>query len=289
MDFQIVIDALTRIFTDIVTFLPNLINGLIIIFVGYTVSRFVRWAVRVVLQRLHTDTLVERSGLTAALRNLGVQVPLSVLVSQVVFVLMLLSFLTTATRLMGLEAVAVVLEQAIALLPKGVAAFVVFLLGGLIAQFLGNLIAASATAAGLSYASRLGRLVQYIIIVFVAVLALGVLGIETALLITTLTILVAAFGLALGLALGLGARPVVLHILAGYYLRQRFPVGRAITVDQVEGEIRGLGGVNALVATQNEDLVVPNGWLLEQIVRLPRQSAPSDAGEPGSDESDTPV
>jgi small-conductance mechanosensitive channel len=280
MNFQVVIDALIKIFTDIVNFIPNLVNGLIILLVGYLIARLVRWIFGASLRRLHFDPLVERTGITGSLRGLGVKTPLSQLVAQTVYALLLLSFFITATRLMGLEAVARLLEQLLNFLPNIIAALIIFLLGGIAAQFVGNLVTAAAAGAGLSAPGRLGRLVQYLISVFVVVLALGELGVDTAILVTTLTILIAAFGLAIGLALGLGARGVVWHILAGYYMRQRFPTGQPIAFEQVRGQVGSVGGVNTIVTTTEGDVVIPNGTLLESVVRAPRPSPPSEQPQP---------
>lgn len=279
MNFQVVIDALTKIVIDIVNFIPNLINGLIILIVGYLIARIVRWILSTALRRLRFDPLVERTGITGSLRGLGVRAPLSQIVAQTIFTLLLLSFLITATRLMGLEAVARLLEQLLTFLPNIIAALIVFLLGGVVAQFVGNLITTVAAGSGLAYGARLGRIVQYLISLFVVVLALGVLGIDTSILVTALTIAIAAFGLALGLALGLGGRSVVQHILAGYYMRQRLPAGRQIALDQVRGEISGVGNVNTLVTTSDGVVVIPNSLLLESIVQVP---APPAAPTPPS-------
>jgi small-conductance mechanosensitive channel len=280
MNFQVVIDALIKIFTDIVNFIPNLVNGLIILLVGYLIARLARWIFAASLRRLRFDPLVERTGITGSLRGLGIKTPLSQLVAQTVYALLLLSFFITATRLMGLEAVARLLEQLLNFLPNIVAALIIFLLGGIAAQFLGNLITAAATGVGLNAPGRLGRLVQYLISVFVVVLALGELGIDTAILVTTLTILIAAFGLAIGLALGLGARGVVLHILAGYYMRQRFPTGQPIAFEQVRGQVGSIGGVNTVVTTAEGDVVIPNGRLLESVVHAPRPASRPEQSQP---------
>jgi small-conductance mechanosensitive channel len=276
MSFQVVIDSLTKIGTDIINFIPNLINGLIILAVGYLLAWIIRWVVGTVLRRLRFDPLVERTGITGSLRGLGVQTPLSQIIAQTIFALLLLSFMITATRLMGLEAVASLLERLLAYLPSAIAALIVFLIGGIVAQFTGTLVTTAGTGAGLAYADRVGRVVQYLISVFVVILALGVLGIDTALLVTAFTIMLAAFALALGLALGLGARPVVFQILAGYYLRSRLPTGRAITVDEVRGDVASVGSVNTLVTTPDEDVVIPNGRLFETLVRLSRPAGADD-------------
>lgn len=277
MNFQLVIDSLTKIVTDIITFIPNLINGLIILLVGVVVARLVRFTLRFVLERLRFDALIDRSGVTAALRGLGVRLPPSRILAQIVFVLLLLSFLITATRLMGLEAVALLLEQLLQFLPNIIAATIIFVLGGMAAQFAGGVVSTALRTGGVPNAERVGSFVQYLITIFVIILALGQLGVDTAMLVTALTITIAAFGLALGLALGLGARSTVSHILAAFYLRQRFPVGTRIAVGEVRGAVRGIGPVNTELEGEGGRIVLPNSALLDATVRAepPAGEAPS--------------
>jgi small-conductance mechanosensitive channel len=272
MNFQIVIDALTKILYDIVNFIPKLVNGIIILLVGYVVALVVRWLISAVLRRVGFDPLVERAGLTGAMKGLGIKAPLSAILSQAVFVLLLLSFLITSTRIMGLEPVAQVFEKLLGFLPTILAALVVFLIGGVAAQFLGNTVTALAAGAGVNSPARLGRVVQYLVSIFVVIIALGVLGMDTALLVTAVTIMIGAFGLALSIALGLGARGVVRHILAGYYVRQRFRPGQPIAFEEVSGSVGGVGGVNTVVETSEGSVVLPNGLLLDSVVKSPQST-----------------
>lgn len=274
MNFQVVIDALTKIVTDIINFIPNLVNGLIIMLVGYLIARVVRWILATVLRRLKFDPLIERTGITGSLRGLGVKMPLSQILAQTIFTLLLLSFLITSTRLMGLGAVSQLLENLLNFLPNIIAAVIIFLLGGVVAQFVGNLVTTFGIAGGVTYAARLGRIIQYMISLFVVVLALGQLGIDTAILVTAITIVIASFGLALGLALGLGARGVVHNILAGYYMRQRFPIGQQIAYFDVRGQVSAVGGINTVVRTADGEVFIPNSALIESVVHAPRAPEP---------------
>jgi small-conductance mechanosensitive channel len=242
----------------------------------------VRGLLRFVLRRLHFDPLVERTGITGTLRGLGIKIPLSDIVAQTIFALLLLSFLITAARLMGLDPVARVLEQILIFLPNLIAAVIVFLLGGIVAKFLGDLVAGVIRGAGVAYASRIGSLVQYLISLFVVILALGTMGLDTAILVTAVTILLAAFGLALALALGFGARSLVQHILAGYYIRQRFTVGQLLALDQTQGAVSSIGTVNTVVTTPDGAVVIPNSVLIDSIVQAPRPPAEPPPAEPSA-------
>lgn len=276
MNFQLVIDSLTQIVTDIITFIPNLINGMIILLVGVTVARAIRFLLRFTLDRLRFDSFAERTGITGALRGVGIKTPLSHIVGQIVFALLLLSFLITATRLMGLEAVARLLEQLLLFLPQLIAAAIIFVLGGMAAQFVNSVVSSALASSGITNAGRVGRFAQYLITIFVIILALGQLGVDTAMLVTALTITIAAFGLALGLALGLGARGIVSHILAGFYLRQRFLSGEQISLGAVRGAIRQVGPVNTELVADEGRVIIPNSALLETIVQGAGAQAPPE-------------
>ena len=278
MNFQVLLDALTKTVQNIVNFIPSLVNGLIILVIGYLIALIIARIIRYVLRRSGFDPLVERVGLTGTLRGLGVNTPLSNIVAQAVFALLLLSFLITSTRMMGLEPVAQLFEKLLAFLPTLIASLIVFLLGGIAAQFVGNTVTALAAGAGVNNPGRLGKIVQYVISVFVLIIALGVMGVDTTMLVTAVTIMIAAFGLAVGLALGLGARGVIRHVLAGHYMRQRFPVGRPIAFDDVRGSVSGIGGVNTVVETAEGAVVFPNGLLLDAVIRSP-QAPPSASPE----------
>jgi len=285
VDLQAITAALTRMFNDIASFLPDVVNGLIVLLVGYLIARIVGWLVRLVLTKAGLDDLAERRGIVGGLRGLGIGLAPSRLIAQTVFGLLFLSFAITAVRLMRVETVAVLLERLLDFLPNVIAALMVFLLGSMVARLAGNWVSLIAAAGGLGYARQLGSLVQYVVGLFVMVLALGVLGIQVGLLITAITIMIGAFGLAIGLALGLGARTIVYHILAGYYVRQRYQPGQTITLGRMSGEVSGTGSVNTVVTTDEGSTIVPNGVLLEATVRAARESPPETRG--GSSDSST--
>jgi small-conductance mechanosensitive channel len=277
MDVQVVVNQLIQVVTDIINFIPRLLSGLIVLLIGYVIAAIIRWMLRFILKRLRFDAWIDQRGLGDALRGLGIARPLSDVAAQIVFILVILSFTITATRLMGLEPVAVVLEQILTYLPSAVAALIVFLAGSIAARIVGDVVNMIASGSGIGYSGRVGRLVQYLITIFVAVLALSTLGVETAVLITSITVFLAAFGLALGLALGLGARQIVYQILAGFYTRQRFVEGQTIVVQEIRGEVSSVGGTNTVVTTATGIVVIPNSLVFESIVESPQGSAPDTA------------
>ena len=273
-----IIKALTDMYTQIVNFVPRFITGLIVLLIGYLVSRLFRWIITFVLRRIRFDTIMERTGITTALAGLGVRAPISAVIGGAIYFFLLLSFAITSTRIMGLDAIADILQRVLTYLPQAVGAAIVVIGGSLVARFLGTTTATVAAAAGIGYSSALGRLVQYLITIFTFILALGLLGVDTGILTTTLTVLIASAGLAIALAFGFGARETVHHIVSGHYVRQTFRIGQTVTVGDQAGTIRAIGTVKTTLDTPGGgQLTVPNALLIESIARIAAATPPPDA------------
>src|SRR5207253_1703127 len=82
MNFQPVIDSLIKTFTDIINFTPRLVNGLIILLVGYIISALVRWILRLIFRSVRLDQLADRAGINNAMSSLGVRGSLSEILAQ---------------------------------------------------------------------------------------------------------------------------------------------------------------------------------------------------------------
>ncbi len=271
MIFQPVLESLTQIFTQILTFLPHFVNGLIILIIGYLLSALIRWLVRFILQRIRLQDLADRAGIVGAMGGLGIRTPLPEIIAQIIFFFLILSFATAAVRLMQLLAVADLLESLLLFIPKAISAAILIIFGSMLARFLGNTITSVAETVNITYSNALGKIVEYAVVAFVAVLAISTLGIDTTILITSLTIIIAAAGLAIALTFGLGSREAAKNVIAGYYVRQNFRTGQRIALREHSGIVRSTSGAYTVLETQDESGVritisLPNTMLLEDAV-----------------------
>ncbi len=271
MSFQPVVNALTQILTDIINFIPHFVNGLIILIVGYLISILVRWILRTVLRHIRFDQLADRAGISNALRGLGVRVPLSEAIAQIVFFFLLLSFATSAIGLMGLAAVADLLRNALLFIPKAISAAIIIIFGSMLARFLGNTITSVAGNVNITYSRALGKIIEYALLAFVIVLAVSTLGIDTAILTTSLTIIIASAGLAIALTFAFGAREAARNVIAGHYVRQNFQPGQQLTLGDYQGKVRStIGAYTVLESTGSGDekstISLPNSFLLQNAV-----------------------
>jgi small-conductance mechanosensitive channel len=271
MNFQPVIDSLTKIVTDILTFIPHFVNGLIILIVGYLISAGIRWLVRFILQRVHLQELADRAGIINAMRRLGIRASLPEIIAQILFFFLFLSFATAAVRLMELLAVADLLESLLLFIPKAISAAILILFGSMLARFLGNTLTAVADSVNITYSTALGRIVEYAIVAFVVVLAISTLGVDTTILTSSLTIIIASAGLAIALTFGLGSRESARNVIAGFYVRQNFHPGQQVTLGEYSGTVRSIAGAYTVLDTVDENgeqgtVSLPNLMLMRHAV-----------------------
>ena len=273
MNFQPVLDSLNKILTDILDFIPHFINGLIILIVGYLVCLLIRWIFKQVFRAVRLDQLAERTGISAVIRGLGVRIPISQILTQIIFFFLILSFATSAVSLMGLQAVAELLQNVLRFVPRAISAALLLIFGSFLARFLGNTITSLAEGVNISYGRALGRILEYAIVIFAAVLAIATLGVDTTILTSSLTIIVASIGLSIALTFGLGSREAAKNVIAGYYVRQNFRSGQQLTVGGYTGTVRSVSGAYTILdvgqdeaGQANRTVSIPNEVLLQNLV-----------------------
>jgi small-conductance mechanosensitive channel len=279
MPFQPVLQALIQTITAILNFVPHLINGLIILIVGYLISAVIRLILRFIFRRTGLDQLFQRMGIEATLHSLGVRASISDIIVQIIFFFLLLSFSTSAVQLMGLSAVAILLQNILNFVPAAISAGLIVIFGSMIARFLGDTVTSIAQSVNVTYSNALGKIIEYAVVAFVMVLAISTLGVNTAILTTSLTIIIAAAGLAIALTFALGARDSARHVIAGYYVRQNFAPGQRLQLGERSGTIRSTSGAYTVLETvdetgQRSTISLPNALLLQSAV-LGQEEPPS--------------
>jgi small-conductance mechanosensitive channel len=249
--------------TKVVGFLPHLVGALLILLLGWGLSRLVEVTARRVFRTLGTDRLASRYRLS---ERAGLRSAPSEALASLVFWLLMVMFVLSSVQALGLPAVTATLERLVAYVPNLIGAALIAFLGLLLVRLLGSLTSSAAAAASVPGAPRLGFLVRVCSAGLVTILALEQLGIATAILVWPLTVVLAAAGFAAGLAFALGARPIVTHILAGHFLKQSLPREAFVEIGGERGIVERIGATDTLLKNGDKRWSVPNAQLLEHVV-----------------------
>jgi hypothetical protein len=264
---QVLVSSLGQLGSTLAGFLPSLAATILILAVGWLVSRVVEALAGRLLRQLGLDRAAARLRVSAIFEHAGIKMHPSAIAARLVFWVLMLTFVLSAVETLGLDAVTATIDRLIAFLPKVIASGLLFLLGLLLSRLAGNLVSSGAAAAGLSGAPRIGAMAQGVVAVVAGVIALEQLGVQTEIVVTVVTAAVAALGITVGIAFALGATPVIGHILAGHFLRQSLPPGGSVEVGERRGVVEQVGPVATLLRDGERAWSIPNARLLDEIVQ----------------------
>lgn len=257
--------AAAAVLERIVAYLPSLLGAVLLLLVGWIVGRLLRaLAMRAVLL---VDTLLARFGAAGEGDRMRVGRAGSVL-GTVVFWVVLLVFVTAATKVLGLQTFTDWLARLIEYLPTLAAGLLIVAAGYLLSRFVADLVRATATALAPAQRNMLARIVQASILVGAMLVGADQIGVR----VTFLAIFVAAAaGAVVGgaaLAVGLGARGFVANLIGAHHLRQAFAVGQTIRVAGHEGRILEVTSSTVVLETDDGRVTLPGRIYDEQPIAL---------------------
>ena len=189
-------------------FVVNIMLVLIILIIGWVISKLIRTIITKGLRAVKLDELSDRIGLEAVLEKGGISFSLSELIGVICYWLALLVTFMVAINSIGLTIAADLLNKVVLYIPNVIAAIFILILGMFAATILRNIVLTAANNAGLGQGKILGKVVEIIIILFAIFVALEQLNIGIRITELTLAIVLGSIGLGLALAFGLGCRDI---------------------------------------------------------------------------------
>ncbi|MDY0110348.1 MAG: mechanosensitive ion channel [Candidatus Krumholzibacteria bacterium] len=253
--------------TAVADLAPRFLVAVVVIILGLVVAKLAEKLIRVFCERLKIDALLERTGVTGALRRMGLSGSPGRLLARTVYFLLIVLFTQSVCRAVGLPVIADAIGSFFSYLPNLVAAFLVLLLGMILSQFVGRTITRSAEESGLEYGGLLGRSVSALVMFVVVIMALSQLRIDTAIIRLVVLVLLAAVAVAIALSFGLGTRDVTRNIVAGFYVRRLVHEGELLEIDGHAGTVVGVTPLQTLLEQDGRTLAVPNQVFLDKVFR----------------------
>jgi len=210
---QVVLEPLRVLVTQLRTLVPNLFGALLMLVVGWGLARLFRMVIVRLLQAAGLERLAEKTKLSEVLRRGAIRLTVIELLGQLGYWLVMVATVIIALQWIGVTAAGEWLERFGAFIPRMIVSIVVFLFGLLLASFLGATVRVATLNAGFARGYLVGQAVYTMVLVVTIIVALEQLQVVTQTIQAALYILMATFGLAFALALGLGSQGVVKQFL----------------------------------------------------------------------------
>ena len=206
-DWQtVLLEPAAAVLAQIGQFLINILLVVIILIIGWLISKLIKTVITKMLRAIKVDELSDRIEFDQMLQKGGISYSLSELVGVICYWIALLVTFMVAINAVGLTIAADLLNKVVLYIPNVIAALFILILGMFFATLLRNIVKTAASNAGISHAQLFAKLVEIIVVVFSIVIALEQLNIAIQITQLTLAIILGAIGLGLALAFGLGCR-----------------------------------------------------------------------------------
>lgn len=210
-----IIDSAREILTRIGIFSLRLIGIAVIVIIGWGIAKLIETIIVKVLKLARLDTLSEKAKVSAFLAKGGVKYTLSELLGVLVYWIIMLSIIVAALNALQWTVAAELLNKLVLFIPNIIVAIFVLVIGMFVSTGLYGVVRTAAGNAGIGQAKLLAQITQIIVIIFSVAIALEQLNIGKLIIASVVQITLAAIGLGLALAFGLGCKDI-----AGKYMSE---------------------------------------------------------------------
>ena len=264
--FQPMIDEFVKMGQSAQTFIPVFLQGLVFFIVLVFIAGVARLIIRGIGRRLGLDAAAEKFGLQKMFSKIGIKAPLSKVVSKLVYWMILLYALKAASDIWGITDISNFVNSLILFLPRLFVAVFILFAGLLVADLVRNAVETALDNIDFDHAGLVASFIYGLLAVMIMTVVLGQLGIQTELLNSAVKILLAAGGLAVALALGLGLRGVARNVVSGVYARDLFPPGSVLEIEDMYGVVVEVGAVATRIESgEGVFIVIPNSELVSKL------------------------
>lgn len=199
--------VLANFWDAVVIYLPNVVSAIILLAIGLIVGKIAGRVVKQVLDQAKIDSYISE--------NKKPIVSVSTMLSLIVKWWVYLAFITAASDVLRIIALADWVATINAFIPRIIGASIIIFAGYALGEYIKEQIKKTETI----YANIVGKVTLFFIVYMAVAMALPVLGISATLVNSIMLIIVGSMGVGLAIALGLGLK-VPVEMVAKRYLQK---------------------------------------------------------------------
>ena len=265
---DIAMESLKAMWFEITKIFPSIIGTLIVLLIGWLITKLIVKIIKKALKLAKANKLDDTLNDIEIVEGKKLNFDTIKIVSNFVKWVMYIMLIILAADIMNLTMISEQISNLLGYLPRLFAALVIFTLGLILANVIKKGLKSFFESMDLSGAKIISQVVFFLILIFVSITALNQAGVDTEIITSNLTMILAAFLLAFALALGFGAQKVVGDLLRTFYTRKTYEIGQKIEFNNIIGEVESIDGVTVTIKTKEGKLSVPIKDIVESQVRI---------------------
>ncbi len=211
-------EATHKIWSAVIDYMPNIISAFIFVVVGFLLARVVSSFLEYLMKRIKLDTVTAKFGINEILFRIGMGKSPSKILRIIIYWLIMLIFIASATSALKLSFISNILETfLIKFTPRVIAAIIIGFVGIVISKVIEDIVYNAAIANNLRAGKMFSKIISTVVLVFTSIIIIEQLGLDIKLLRSSINILFASLGLgfalAVGISFGLGAKDIAKNFL----------------------------------------------------------------------------
>lgn len=252
-----IVEIVKQVLAKFASAIPNIVGAIIVILVGWAISKLVSKALQKVFESIKIDRFGEKINETEFATKANLKIKLSSFLAKLVYYLLLLIFIMAATDVLGMPVVSEMVSDLITYLPRLLSALVLFVLGIYLAEFVKNIVLAATNALGIPSGKIISSFIFYLIFLTLTISALAQASIETSLITSNLTVILGGVILAFAIGYGFASRDTMANFLASFYSKNKVKVGDYIQLDGSKGRVIAMDNSSLTLQGEGKIIVIP--------------------------------
>lgn len=265
---SIMMDSLSSMWLEITKIFPNIIGALIVVIFGWLVTKIIVKVIKKALKLAKVEKLDEKINEIEIVEGKNLNFDTVNVISKFVKFIMYVMILTMASDILNLKIISEQISDFLGYIPQLFVALVIFMLGLLFANFVKNGLKSLFESMDLSGGKMISQVIFFLLLIFISITALNQAGVDTEIITSNFTMIMAAFLLAFAVAFGLGARVVVTDLLKTFYTRKTFEVGKSIEFQNKVYEVVAIENISVVLKNADGKLIVPIKDIVEAQIKV---------------------
>jgi small-conductance mechanosensitive channel len=261
-------DSLRSMWMEMSKIVPSILGAIAVIVIGWIVTKLVVKAIKKLLKLSKANKLDDKLNDIEIVEGKKLNFDTVKLISNFVKWLMYIVLLIMVSDILGLQIISNQISELLGYLPQLFAGLVIFTVGLLFANFVKKSLKSFFDSMDLSGAKIISQIVFFLLLIFISITALNQAGIDTTIITSNITMILASFLVAFALAVGLGAKDVVSKLMKTFYARKTFEVGKKIIFNDEECTIEAVENISVILKNSKGKLIVPISDLVEHQVQM---------------------
>ncbi len=247
---------------------PKFLGALIVVLIGWIIARLTAKFTKRVLKTIGLDKLTERLNEIDIVYRSKIRIVPSVLLSKLLYYVLFFIFIIAATDVLGMEAISNLMSDLLNYLPHLFSAFLVFIAGILIADFLKGVVLTTCNSLGIPAANIISNVIFYFLFLNVVMIALSQAKIDTEFIQDNLSIILAGVVLAFAIGYGFASRQIVANFLSSLYNKEKIKIGDMIGIEGVKGEVIEIDNSTFTILSENKKIIIPLSKLSSENIEI---------------------